>query len=100
MSSDDAVSTVKLPARTREPPRFAVVLHNDDYTPMDFVVLILVRYFHKTQSEAVEIMLRVHNEGKGVAGIYSYDIAETKAVQVTEHARAKGYPLKCSPERV
>jgi ATP-dependent Clp protease adaptor protein ClpS len=83
----------------REPGKFAVVLHNDDYTTMEFVVEVLHRYFQKSAEEAVQVMLRVHQQGKGVAGIYTYDIAETKALQVTEYARASGFPLKCSVEK-
>lgn len=84
--------------RLKEPPRFAVVLHNDDYTTMEFVVEILRRYFQKTPEEAASIMLSVHRQGRGVAGVYSYEIAETKAVQVEDHARSRGFPLKCTVE--
>ncbi len=81
-----------------EPPKYAVFLHNDDYTTMEFVTEVLKRYFHKSEEEAVQIMLKVHQQGKGVAGIYHYEIAETKVVQVQEYARAKGFPLKCTAE--
>lgn len=81
-----------------EPPKYAVLIHNDDYTTMDFVVEVLVRFFQKTQDEAVQITLRVHHEGKGVAGIYGFEIAETKAAQVNEYARSKGHPLKATAE--
>lgn len=86
--------------RTRldEPPRYAVVLHNDDYTTMEFVVEVLRTFFRKGGDEALEITMRVHREGKGVAGIYPMDIAETKAAQVNEHARSRGFPLKCTAE--
>ena len=82
-----------------EPKKYAVLLHNDDYTTMEFVIEVLERYFHKTKEQAFEIMLRVHKNGHGVAGLYSRDIAETKAHQVTELARSKGYPLLCTVER-
>src|SRR4051812_28395967 len=72
------------------PPKYAVVLHNDDYTTMEFVIEVLRRYFGKTGEDATRVMLKVHQEGKGVAGVYSYEIAETKAKQVIDHARAKG----------
>jgi len=84
--------------RLKEPRRFACLLHNDDYTTMEFVIEVLTRYFHKTGAEATDIMLRVHNDGIGVAGIYPFDIAETKASQVEELARERNYPLKCTIE--
>ncbi|MCM2323436.1 MAG: ATP-dependent Clp protease adapter ClpS [Oligoflexia bacterium] len=82
----------------KEPPKYAVLLHNDDYTTMEFVTEVLQAFFKKSQAEAVQIMLRVHQQGRGVAGIYGRDIAETKAVQVNEYARARGYPLLCTAE--
>lgn len=81
-----------------EPGKFACILHNDDYSTMEFVLEVLERFFQKTHEQAMDIMLRVHNEGRGVAGIYSRDIAETKAHQVTQLARAKGFPLMCTVE--
>src|SRR4051812_43301869 len=78
-----------------EPRKYAVLLHNDDYTTFDFVVEVLQKYFQKSSEEAAEITLRVHRDGKGLAGIYSYDIAETKVAQVIEYAKAHGYPLRC-----
>ena len=84
----------------QEPPKYAVLLHNDDYTTMEFVVYILQHYFHKSADEAFQVMLQVHEKGKGVAGVFSFEIAETKVAQVTEKARAEGYPLKCTAEPV
>lgn len=84
----------------KEPPHYNVVLHNDDYTPMEFVIEVLQRYFHKNHEEAVQIMLRVHQAGRGLAGTYSHQIAETKVVQVHTEARTRGYPLQCSVEPV
>lgn len=84
--------------KLKEPKHYAVLLHNDDYTTMEFVTEILQRFFHKKGEEAVQIMLKVHQEGKGVAGIYTYQIAETKVAQVQEYARSKGFPLKCTIE--
>ena len=84
--------------KVKEPPRFAVLLHNDDYTTMEFVIEILKRYFHKKEEEAMHITLRVHQQGKGIAGIFHLEIAETKALQVHEYARSRGFPLKCSIE--
>ena len=83
---------------SKEPSKYAVVLHNDDYTTMDFVVEVLQRFFKKTGDEAVRIMLKVHQDGRGVAGVYSYEIAETKSVQVNDHAQARGFPLKSTVE--
>ncbi|MCR5761991.1 MAG: ATP-dependent Clp protease adaptor ClpS [Treponema sp.] len=82
-----------------KPPRdYKVVLLNDDYTTKDFVVYILESVFRKNQPEAVEIMESVHKTGKGVAGIYTYDIAATKAQKTVKLARANGFPLNCTLE--
>lgn len=79
--------------RTDRPRLWRVLLLNDDHTPMDFVVMVLERYFRKTEQDAQMIMLAVHHKGQGVAGVYSKDIAETKVAQVTAHARQEGHPL-------
>lgn len=84
--------------RLQQPPKFAVVLLNDDYTTMEFVVEVLRRFFRKTGEEAAQVMLRVHHEGRGVAGVYSHDIAETKVFQVHQLAKSRGYPLQCEIE--
>lgn len=97
-SESDGIAVQEAPPKLKEPKRFAVLLHNDDYTTMEFVTEILQRFFQKTGEEAVRIMLKVHQEGKGVAGIYTYQIAETKAAQVQEYARSRSYPLKCTLE--
>ena len=83
-----------------EPQQYTVILLNDDYTTMEFVIEVLQKFFKKNADEAHAIMLKVHQAGKGVAGIYSLDIAETKAAQVVEYAKAKGHPLKCDIEGV
>ena len=83
---------------TRKPRLWRVLLLNDDYTPMDFVVLVLERYFRKTEQDAELIMLAVHHKGQGVAGVYTRDIAETKVAQVTQLARQEGYPLRVLAE--
>ncbi len=84
--------------KLKEPPRYSVILHNDDYTTMEFVLEILRRFFHKNQDEAMQVMLNVHQQGKGIAGQYHLEIAETKVDQVHDHARTQGFPLKCSLE--
>ena len=83
----------------KEPEMYRVVLYNDDYTPRDFVVSVIMAVFHKTASDATRIMLAVHRTGKGTAGVYVYDIAETKARQVKELAVAQEFPLKCTVEK-
>ena len=82
-----------------EPPLFKVLLHNDDYTTMEFVVMILESVFHKSAMEATKIMLNVHNTGIGVAGVYPRDVAETKAKLVLELAKRYEHPLKCTIEK-
>lgn len=84
--------------RTRSPRRFRVLLHNDDFTTMDFVVDVLVRHFHKTATEATQVMLEVHRKGFGIAGVYTRDVAETKVDQVTTDARDEGFPLLLTVE--
>lgn len=84
----------------KEPRRYKVLLHNDDYTTMDFVVEILVKVFGKTETQATIIMLAVHNEGVGVSGVYTAEVAETKVELVHRLAKAAGFPLRCSMEEV
>lgn len=83
----------------QEPPLFKVLLHNDDYTTMDFVVLILQTIFHKTSDEATLIMLKVHHQGIGIAGVYTREIGETKVALVHRVAKRNQFPLRCSLER-
>ncbi len=82
----------------KRPRLFRVLLHNDDYTTMEFVVYVLQKVFHKTIEEAVLIMLNVHHHGLGVCGIFPCEIAETKVGAVHSYAREEGYPLRCSME--
>lgn len=82
----------------REPKKYNVIMHNDDFTTMDFVVAILVQIFHKNQAEAQRLMLMVHRSGKAVVGSYSYDIATTKVNQATARARAAGFPFRMTVE--
>lgn len=84
--------------RTRTPPRYRVLLHNDDFTTMEFVVDVLVRHFRKPPTEATQVMLEVHHKGAGAAGVYPRDVAETKVARVTEEARAHGFPLLLTME--
>lgn len=84
--------------KTRKPRLFHVVLHNDDYTTMEFVVKILQTVFGKPEPEAFRIMMQVHLEGKGICGAYTYEVAETKAATVHEMAQGAGYPLRASVE--
>jgi len=84
-----------------EPPSlYRVVLLNDDFTPMEFVVMVIQEFFHKDQETATRIMLQVHMEGKGVCGIYTHDVAATKVDQVVEISRKSGHPLQCMMEEV
>ncbi|OIO01338.1 MAG: ATP-dependent Clp protease adaptor ClpS [Desulfovibrionaceae bacterium CG1_02_65_16] len=85
---------------TREPRRFKVLLHNDDYTTMDFVVHVLERVFRKPETEAMRIMLAVHQQGFGVCGVYTAEVAETKVETVHSMAKAAGFPLRASLEEV
>jgi ATP-dependent Clp protease adaptor protein ClpS len=87
-------------ARVTPPPFYKVLLLNDDYTPMDFVVIVLERFFHMGRERATQIMLKVHHEGMAVCGVYPKDIAATKVEQVTAFARQHGHPLACVMEEV
>lgn len=87
-------------AQTRQPPLFKVLMHNDDYTTMDFVVESLQAVFHKSPTEANRIMLHIHFKGVGQCGIFPYEVAETKVSRVHAMARAQGYPLRCTLDSV
>ena len=84
----------------KEPKKYNVIFHNDDFTPMEFVTHMLVSVFHKNPTEAETLMLQVHHSGKAVVGTYSYDIAMTKCSIVTHEARAEGFPLRVSVQEV
>jgi len=86
------------PARVTPPPLYQVVLLNDDYTPMAFVVAVLQRFFGKNTEDATRIMLQVHHEGRGVCGVYPYDIAASRVAQVMRSAQFSGHPLRCLME--
>jgi ATP-dependent Clp protease adaptor protein ClpS len=103
MSHDPAAATreqtgVQQKPRLQEPKLFRVILHNDHYTTMDFVVKVIVTVFHKPAAEATKIMLDVHKKGRGVVGVYTSDIAATRVSQVHELARQSEYPLRASSE--
>jgi ATP-dependent Clp protease adaptor protein ClpS len=85
--------------RTKRPAMYKVLMLNDDYTPMEFVVHVLEKYFSKTRQEATDIMLQVHRRGVGVCGVFTYEVAETKVNQVTEFARRNQHPLRCTLEK-
>lgn len=94
---NDAIEATMQPRleEAKPPPMYQVLLINDDFTPMEFVVLILQEFFNKDMQEATNIMYQVHTEGRGVCGIYPRDIAQTKTHQVMESARQAGHPLQC-----
>ena len=94
----DPEGDVAVRSRTRRPRPWRVVLHNDDYTSMQFVVHVLQAHFGKSPAEATHVMLQVHHKGSGVAGVYPRDVAETKVEVVTEEARANGMPLRLEAE--
>jgi len=94
--SDTVVETER--PQTKKPTMYKVVLLNDDYTPMEFVVELLERFFGKTRENATRIMLSIHTEGKGVCGIYTKDVAETKAGTVNQYSRDHQHPLLCVVE--
>ena len=90
---------LKTRPKTRKPPMYKVLLLNDDYTPMEFVVHVLERYFGMDHAQSFEIMLTVHKKGLAVVGIYSHEIAETKVAQVMDAARRNQHPLQCTMEK-
>jgi len=100
MSERKGSTATKDRDKVQEPPLYKVLLHNDDYTSMEFVISVLEKVFRKSTSEATRVMLNVHQEGVGVAGIYTREICETKVVIVRDLARKSEYPLRCSIEQV
>jgi ATP-dependent Clp protease adaptor protein ClpS len=95
---DDGVAVQEARPKLKKPPMYQVVLLNDDYTPMEFVVLILERFFSKDRAQATRIMMHVHTQGKGLCGTFVREIAETKVAMVNEYARTKKHPLLCEME--
>lgn len=96
----DAVVLERRPQKTQPPQMYQVVMLNDDYTPMEFVVVVIQEFFNKDRETATQIMLKIHLDGKGVCGVYSRDVAATKVDQVQEAARQAGHPLQCVSEPV
>lgn len=95
---DDVAVLEREPARVALPPSYQVVILNDDYTPMEFVVFVIQEFFNKDHEAAVQIMLKIHLEGRAVCGVFSRDIANTKVCLVMEAAKRAGHPLQCVSE--
>lgn len=96
---DESQLLTKTRARSQRPPMYKVMLLNDDYTPMEFVVHILERFFGLSHAQAFEIMLTVHKKGLAVVGVFSFEVAETKVAQVMDFARRHQHPLQCTMEK-
>lgn len=97
-SGNEVIAKVK--PQVKQPSLYQIIMHNDDYTPMEFVVAILESFFHMDRTKAIQVMYEVHMTGKAVCGIFSKDIAETKADQVIDYARTHEHPLLCSVESI
>ena len=101
-SEDEGTNTgvvVKTKPKTKKPSMYKVLMLNDDYTPMEFVVHVLERFFSKNREEATQIMLHVHRRGVGICGVFTYEVAETKVTQVIDFARQHQHPLQCMLEK-
>ncbi len=96
---EDSGLALKTRPKTAQPSLYKVLLLNDDFTPMDFVVRVLEQFFQKAQEEALEVMLNVHRLGVGLCGVYTYEVAETKVAQVLTFAREHQHPLQCTMEK-
>lgn len=94
MPKQETSSRVKTRSKYKEPKKYVVIIFNDDFTTMDFVVMILMKIFHKTKEDAEQLMLKVHNEGQAAVGVYSYDMARTKVNLSMSMAQEKGFPLR------
>ena len=104
LGGDDSGGTntgvvVKTKPKTKKPSMYKVIMLNDDYTPMEFVIYVLERFFSKNREEATRIMLHVHQRGVGVCGVFTYEVAETKVTQVMDFARQNQHPLQCTLEK-
>ena len=98
--SDDGVALQDAKPKLKKPPLYKVILLNDDFTPMDFVIEILMDFFAMSEQKATQVMLQIHTQGVGVCGTYSKDVAETKVYIVNEYSRSYQHPLMCSMEMV
>ena len=98
-SNGDELVITRAKPKTQRPPLYKVVLLNDDFTPMDFVILVLKKFFGNRDAEATDVMLQVHTAGAGLAGIYTFEVAETKVYAVNEFSRRHKHPLKCTMEK-
>ncbi|RTZ60169.1 MAG: ATP-dependent Clp protease adapter ClpS [Gammaproteobacteria bacterium] len=98
IDNDDGLALEEAKPKVKKPPRYKVVLLNDDYTPMDFVVDLLQRFFRMDNDKAVQVMLQVHTRGKGVCGLFSREVAETKVQLVQDYAREQQHPLQVEME--
>jgi len=97
---DDGLALEEDRPKLKPPKQYKVVLNNDDYTPMEFVIQVLMNFFGMDHAKATRIMMAVHTKGKGICGIYSYEIAETKVDQVNEYSKINQHPLLCTMEEV
>ncbi len=96
---DGTVTLTKTKPKTKKPSMYKVLLLNDDYTPMEFVVLVLTSIFSMADEKATEVMLHVHRKGVGICGVYSFEVAETKVAQVMDFSRRNEHPLQCTMEK-
>lgn len=96
--SEQTIFKEEIKTKLKKPKMYRVIIHNDDYTTMEFVIEVLVKVFHKKVPEATKIMLDVHNKGKGIVGVYTADIASTKILQVKQMSEESGFPLKLTME--
>ena len=97
-ADEHGLSVLEARPKLKQPPLYKVVLLNDDYTPMEFVVILLEKFFGMSREKATQVMLHVHTKGKGVCGVYTREIAETKVAQVNDYARQNQHPLLCTME--
>jgi len=97
-TGDTGIAT-KTRTKTKKPSMYKVLMLNDDYTPMEFVVMVIEQFFSKSNDEAIQIMLHVHQKGVGICGVFTYEVAETKVTQVMDYARKNQHPLQCTLEK-
>ena len=97
-TGDTGIAT-KTRTKTKKPSMYKVLMLNDDYTPMEFVVMVIEQFFSKSHDEAIQIMLHVHQKGVGICGVFTYEVAETKVTQVMDYARKNQHPLQCTLEK-